>query len=157
MASSLDDINRGIVSLLLTDGRISSAEIARRLADDVSERVVRYRIECLRRDGVIHIGAVVNPQAVGFPVMGDVIIEVAAGKLRPLAEQLAAFENVSYVAAAAGDGDLSIQVYARDNDELVRFVDEVVGHLDGVLHTRTVFVPWKLKDVYEWQIPESAD
>jgi DNA-binding Lrp family transcriptional regulator len=61
------------------------------------------------------------------------------------------------VAAAAGDGDLSIQVYARDNDELVRFVDEVVGRLDGVLHTRTVFVPWKLKDVYEWQIPESAD
>ncbi len=87
--------------------------------------------------------------------MGDVIIEVAAGKLRPVAEQLAAFENVSYVAASAGDGDLSIQVYARDNQELLRFVDEVVGRLDGVLHTRTVVVPWKLKDVYEWQIPES--
>ena len=39
----------------------------------------------------------------------------------------------------------------------MRFVEEVVGRLDGVLHTRTVFVPWKLKDVYEWQIPETAD
>ena len=61
------------------------------------------------------------------------------------------------MAASAGDGDLSIQVYARDNQELLRFVDEVVGRLGGVLQTRTVVVPWKLKDVYEWQIPETGD
>jgi Lrp/AsnC family transcriptional regulator for asnA, asnC and gidA len=153
----LDARDLRIVDLLLNDGRASCAEIARSLGGGISERLVRYRIERLRRTGVIHIGAVVNPQAVGFPVMGDVLIEVAAGKLRTIAEQLAALENVSYVAASAGDGDLSIQVYARDNQELLRFVDEVVGCLDGVIHTRTAVVPWKLKDVYEWQIPESVD
>ena len=157
MAFSLDDIDRRIVALLLRDGRISSAEITRRLANNVSERSVRYRIERLRRNGVIQISAIVNPQAVGYPVMGDVLIEVAAGKLRPVAEQLTTFENVSYVAASAGDGDLSIQVYAHDNQELLRFVDEGVGRLDGVTRTRTVMVPWKLKDVYEWQIPELVD
>jgi Lrp/AsnC family transcriptional regulator, regulator for asnA, asnC and gidA len=153
----LDATDLQIVDLLLKYGRTSCAEIARHLSSAVSERSVRYRIERLRRNGVIHIGAVVNPQAVGFPVTGDVLIEVASGKLRTIAEQLATLENVSYVAASAGDGDLSIQVYARDNQELSRFVDEVVGRIEGVLHTRTALVPWKLKDVHEWQIPRLVE
>jgi DNA-binding Lrp family transcriptional regulator len=61
---------------------------------------------------------------------------------------------VSYVAGSAGDGDLSIQVYARDNQELLRFVDEVVGKVPGVTRTRTVMVPWKIKDVYQWNVPK---
>ena len=157
MNHKLDETDRRIIDLLLCDGRMSCARIARMLGGDVSERVVRYRIERLRRSGIVRIGAVVNPQAVGFPVMADVLIEVAPGRLRTLAEQLSLLENISYVAASAGDGDLSIQVYARDNAELSRFVDEVVGRLDGVVRTRTAVVPWKLKDVYQWQIPPSAE
>ncbi len=60
------------------------------------------------------------------------------------------------MAAATGQGDLSIQVYAQDNQELLRFVDEVVGRLEGVTRTRVVLVPWKLKDVYEWHVPETV-
>src|SRR5450756_2510592 len=45
---ALDAIDRSIVSLLLEDGRISSAEITRRIGH-VSERAVRYRIERLVR------------------------------------------------------------------------------------------------------------
>ena len=153
MAIELDDIDRQIVDLLLVDARMSAAEIGRRLDTSVSERSVRYRIERLRRGGVVRMSAVVSPQALGYEVTGDVLIEVAAGKLRQVAEELTGFANVSYVAASAGEGDLSIQVYARDNQELMRFVDEVVGRTDGVVRTRTVVVPWKLKDVYEWRIP----
>jgi Lrp/AsnC family transcriptional regulator for asnA, asnC and gidA len=157
MAITLDATDRHIVAQLLRDGRLSSAEITRRLDQRVSERSVRYRIERLRRAGIMRVSAVVNPQSIGYDVTGDVLIEVAAGKLRTVAEELTAFPNVSYVAASAGEGDLSIQVYAHDNQELVRFVDEVVGRLEGVTRTRTVVVPWKLKDVYEWQIPDSVE
>jgi Lrp/AsnC family transcriptional regulator for asnA, asnC and gidA len=149
----VDDTDRRIVDLLQSDGRVSCAKIARGLGGRISERTVRYRIDRLRRTGVVGIVTVVNPQAVGFPVMGDVLIEVSAGNLRAIAERLATLENVSYVAASVGDSDLSIQVYARDNQQLLRFVDEVVGRLEGVIRTRTALVPWKLKDVYEWQIP----
>jgi len=155
--NTLDDIDRRIVALLLEDGRSSAAEITRRLGVDVSERSVRYRIDRLRRVGVMRVSAVVNPQALGYEVTGDVQVEVAPGKLRQVAEQVARFPNVSYVAASAGEVDLSVQVYAHDNQELMRFVDEVLGHIDGVTRTRTVIVPWKLKDVYEWQVPESVE
>ena len=73
MPFTLDAIDRQVVSLLIEDGRISSAEITRRIGH-VSERAVRYRIERLIRTGVIRVGAVVMPQAVGFPVIGDVLV-----------------------------------------------------------------------------------
>ena len=155
MTFSLDAIDRKIVALLSEDGRISSAEMTRRIGH-VSERAVRYRIERLVRAGVVKITAIVNPQAVGYRVTGDVLIEVAPGMLQAVAEQLCSLDNISYVAGSVGDGDLSAQVYARDTEDLLRFVDEVIGKVQGVSRTRTVVVPWKLKDIYEWRIPETV-
>jgi len=152
---SLDVIDRQIVALLSEDGRISSAEMTRRIGH-VSERAVRYRIERLVRAGVIKVTAIVNPQAVGYRVTGDVIIEVAPGMLQTVAEQLCGLDNISYVAGSLGDGDLSAQVYARDTEDLLRFVDEVIGKVRGVSRTRTVMVPWKLKDIYQWRIPDTV-
>ena len=150
-----DAIDRQIVALLAEDGRISSAEMTRRIGH-VSERAVRYRIERLVRAGVVKVTAIVNPQAVGYRVTGDVLIEVAPGMLQAVAEQLCGLDNISYVAGSVGDGDLSAQVYARDTEDLLRFVDEVIGKVQGVSRTRTVVVPWKLKDIYEWRIPETV-
>jgi Lrp/AsnC family transcriptional regulator for asnA, asnC and gidA len=152
---SLDAIDRQIAALLSENGRISSAEMTRRIGH-LSERAVRYRIERLVRAGVVKVTAVVNPQAVGYRVTGDVIIEVAPGMLQAVAEQLCGLDNISYVAGSVGDGDLSAQVYARDTEDLLRFVDEVIGKVQGVSRTRTVVVPWKLKDVYQWRIPETV-
>ena len=155
MPFTLNAIDRQIVALLLEDGRTTSAEITRRVGH-VSERAVRYRIERLMRWGVIRVSAVVNPQAVGFPIMADVLIEVAPGRLQDVAAQVVEFENVSYVAGSVGEGDLSIQVYARDTEELLRFVNEVIGKVPGVTRTKLAMVPWKLKDVYQWHVPSDA-
>ena len=54
-----------IVNLLLEDGRMSASEMSRRMGD-ISERVIRYRIERMVNAGVIQISAVVNPEALGL-------------------------------------------------------------------------------------------
>jgi Lrp/AsnC family transcriptional regulator, regulator for asnA, asnC and gidA len=151
--SGLDSIDRQIVALLLKDGRMSSAAMARAIG--VSQRSVRYHLDRLTGSGVIQVGAVVNPQAIGLNVVGDVFLEVSPGQIREVAERFAALEEVSYVAGSIGNGDLSIQLCVRDAAELTRFVDDVVAMMPGVTKTRTVLVPWKLKDVYEWNIPPS--
>ena len=132
---------------------MSSSDVARRLGH-VSERTVRYRIERLMAEGVVHVGAIVNPVAVGYPVTADIWIEVVPGRLRSVADSLAALPEVSYVAYSTGERDLSIQVYARDNDDLHHFVSEVVGNIPGVARTSTMLVPWKVKDVHQWAIPD---
>jgi Lrp/AsnC family transcriptional regulator, regulator for asnA, asnC and gidA len=154
VAHRIDDIDRRIVSFLLADGRMSSSELARRLGQ-VSERTVRYRIERLIAEGIVHVGAIINPKALGLLVTADIWIEVVPGHLRRVAESLAALPQVSYVAYSTGDRDLSIQVYARDNDELHHFVSEVVGNIPGVTRTSTMLVPEKVKDVHQWGIPEA--
>jgi len=153
---TIDAFDRQIIAMLMEDGRASSAEITRRLGC-VSERAVRYRIDRLLRHGVIRVRAIVNPQAVDYAATGDVVIEVAPGTLQSVAQQLVELDNVSYVAGSVGDGDLSIQLFARDTEDLLRIVDEVIGKVPGVLRTRTIMVPWKLKDIYDWRVPVPVD
>jgi len=155
VTAKLDDIDREIIALLLQDGRMSSTQMARRLGD-VSERTVRYRVDRLIDRGVIQIGAIVNPRSLGYAVTADVWIEVSPSRLREVAEQLAHLQEVSYVAYSTGDRDLSIQVYARDNEELHAFVSDVVGNLPGVTRTSIMLVPWKVKDVHQWRVPDNA-
>ena len=152
MPISLDAIDRQIIALLVRDGRASAAKLSRAL-EDVSERTVRYRVERLLREGVISVSAIVSPLALGYRVIADVFVEVTPGEVERVAMRLADCEHVSYVAASIGRGDLSIQICARDEAELARIVEKVVATIPGVRHTRTALVPWKLKDVYEWQIP----
>lgn len=154
MARTIDHTDGEIVSLLLKDGRMPSAEIARRIG--VSERAVRYRIDRLIEDHVIEVSAIVKPVAIGFPVTADVWVEVEPGHILDVATQLVELEQISYVACSTGDRDLSIQVYARDNDELFRLVTEVIGKVPGVRKTSTILVPRVLKDVYDWDIPSSV-
>jgi Lrp/AsnC family transcriptional regulator for asnA, asnC and gidA len=151
----IDNIDRAIVDLLMEDGRMPSAEIARRLGD-VSERSVRYRLDRMVEEGVVRISAIPIPQALGFSVVADVFIEVEPGHILEVAHKMMEYECVSYVACSTGDRDVSIQVVAQDNAELYRFVTEVVGHVPGVRKTSTILVPLILKDVYEWHIPGSA-
>ena len=153
--SELDKVDRAIIRLLMQDGRMSIAEISRR-AGGVSARSVRYRLDRLIKNGVIRVCAITHPRKVGFEVMADVWIEIEPGRVLDVAHKMAEFQQVSYVGCSTGEKDLSIQVYARDNADLYRFVTEIIGNIPGVRKTNTVLVPLVLKDVYDWHIPEPA-
>ncbi|GAB4256924.1 MAG: Lrp/AsnC family transcriptional regulator [Thermoleophilia bacterium] len=151
----LDPLDYHIIELLQEDGRMSSADVARRIGG-VSDRTVRYRIDRLIRSGAIHVGAIVNPRFVGYDVIADVWIETVANRLSQVAAHLAELEKVSYVAYSTGDRNLSAQVYAPSNEELHEFVNEVVARIPGVARVRTMVVPRKIKDVHQWRVPSAA-
>jgi len=146
-----DKIDIKIVNLLLEDGRMSASEMSRRVGN-ISERLIRYRIDRMMSAGVIQIGAVVSPDALGLTVRADISIEVESDVLE-IARKLADLENVTYVACGIGQNDISIQLVAKDTAEIYYFVTEVVRKLPGVRKTTTSIVPIVLKDVYQWRIP----
>jgi Lrp/AsnC family transcriptional regulator, regulator for asnA, asnC and gidA len=150
----IDKIDLRIVDLLMKDGRMSSAEIARYVGD-VSERVVRYRIHRMTNEGLIKISAIPNPKSFGFNVIADIFIEVETGQINSVAEQLLVYKQISYVACSIGEKDISAQVLAHSTDEIYIFVTDVIGKIPGVRKTTTSIVPIVLKDVYEWRIPDS--
>ena len=151
----IDKIDLKIVNLLLEDGRKSASEIARQIGE-VSERAVRYRIERMIEEDVIRLSAVVRPEALGLPIRADVWLEVESDRIREVAQKMAEYENVTYVACSIGENDISIQVVAKDTDEVYRFVTETVRKVPGVRRTTTSIVPLILKDVYQWRAPETV-
>jgi len=157
--AKIDNIDKGIVDLLIEDGRMSCSEAARRLAAVgmvVSERSVRYRIERLVREGIMRVSAIANPHAVGYPVVADVLLEVEADQIQQVAETMSAYDCVSYVACSIGETDISLQVVAPDTGEVYRFVTEVIRKVPGVRKTTTSIVPRVIKDVYQWRIPDNV-
>jgi len=151
----IDKVDLRIVNLLLEDGRKSASGVARQLGD-VSERAVRYRVERMIEENVIQIGAVARPEAFGLPIKADVFLEVESDRIREVAQKMTEYENVTYVACSIGETDVSIQVVAKDTDEVYRFITETVRKVPGVRRTTTSIVPLILKDVYQWRVPESA-
>jgi Lrp/AsnC family transcriptional regulator for asnA, asnC and gidA len=147
-----DKVDLQIIDLLMEDGRIPAAEIARRVGR-ISERAVRYRIDRMVTDGLIKISAIVNPKLFGYPIVADVVIEMETGQINEVVQKLAAYECVSYVACSIGEMDVSVQVVAKDTGEVYRFSTEVIGKMPGVRKTTTSIVPIVLKDVYQWRIP----
>jgi len=147
-----DEIDTKIVALLMKDGRTPAAEISR-IIGNISERVVRYRIDRLVTENVIQIRPIINPKAFGYTTIADVWLEVESDCIQDVTQKAVQFENVSYVACSIGESDVSIQVLARDTSEVYRFVTEVLRKIPGVRKTTTAIVPVVLKDVYEWNIP----
>jgi Lrp/AsnC family transcriptional regulator for asnA, asnC and gidA len=150
----IDNIDLEIVDMLMEDGRMRAAEIARRLGNK-SERAVRYRIDRMVENHVIRLSAIVNPKGLGMNVVADVWLEVESDAILDVARKLTSYENVSYVACSIGETDISVQVLAADTTEVYNFVTEVIGKIPGVRKTTTSIVPIVLKDVFQWRIPTS--
>jgi len=151
----IDNTDINIINLLMEDGRMPASEMARRIGG-ISERVIRYRIERIVKEGYIQISAITNPKSLGYSVTADVFLEVESGAILDVAKKTSEYDCVSYVACSIGESDISIQVVGHDTDEVYQFVTEIIGKIPGVRKTTTSIVPLVLKDVYQWRIPKAA-
>src|SRR6184192_1913912 len=101
----LDDLSKRIIEQLQEDGRRAYATIGR--AVGLSEAAVRQRVQKLIDSGVMQIVAVTDPLTVGFHRQAMIGIR-CEGDLDPVAEALAAMEEVDYVVMTAGSFDLLV-------------------------------------------------
>jgi Lrp/AsnC family transcriptional regulator for asnA, asnC and gidA len=152
MARPVDELDRAIIKRLQVDGRMSSAEIARQLG--VAERTVRARIDRLINDNIIRLAASIVPAAVGYGVTADVFLEIEAGRVQELADQIAQRPEVGYVGLSTGDRDISIQIHARSVEEMYDFVTNDIGRMPGVVRTNTFIIPKIIKTHFGFVGPD---
>lgn len=148
MARVVDELDRAIVRYLQEDGRMASAEIARRL--NVAERTVRARIDRLIADDVIQLVARIQPATVGYGVTADVFLEVESGRIHEVATTIAARPEVGYVGLTTGDRDISIQIFAPSVEALYNIVTDDLGRIPGVVRTRTFIIPKVIKTHFDY-------
>ncbi len=111
-----------ILDALTEDGRASIESIARRAG--VSETTARRRTEWLLRNSLVHLRALVEPQALGLPVEAVLWIKAAPGKVEKIGRALGSQPAVRYAAAVAGDCQLVADVPLPDQDGLYRFITD---------------------------------
>ena len=125
-----DELDTQIVEYLVRDGRLSAANIAKRIGN-VTERTVRTRMNSLIERRLISVGAIVDPATLGNHVIADLLIEVEPGRTLEIADRLVDYEELSYVACSSGVNNITVMINAPDNHALLEFA-EVIGRVPGV-------------------------
>jgi len=127
---SEDKLNREIVAMLQSDGRMAFSEIAKSLS--VSEGTIRNRFNSMKQAGMLRIVAITDPVAAEYKSDAVLGIKVAAGHtVQALSERLAASNDVIYILWVSGRYDLLVEVVSNDRNGFLSFLDEEIhGHLD---------------------------
>ena len=126
----MDEINGRLINLFAAEPRIGVLEASRRLG--VARGTVQARLDRLSSAGVITgWGPDVSPEAIGFPVMAFLTLEIRQGSATSgghdaVATHLAAIPEVLEAYTITGAGDMWARVVARSNADLQRVIDQVL-------------------------------
>jgi DNA-binding Lrp family transcriptional regulator len=135
----LDDVDRGIVEALRTEGRLSMRALAERL--HISRAGVYSRVERLERDGVITgYSATVDPRRYGRSLSAYVNLKVAQQSWKALRKRVLAIEDVEHAALVSGEYDIVLLVRTRDVETLRDLVLTRLQDMPEVLGTQTVLI-----------------
>lgn len=145
----LDDVSKAIIEELQQDGRRSYASIGKVVG--LSEAAVRQRVQRLTDSGVMQIVAVTDPLELGFARQAMIGIR-AHGPLEPIADAIAAMEEVDYVVITAGSFDLLVEVVCESDEALLQVVSNKIRRIDDVTSTETFMYLRLRKQTYSWGV-----
>ncbi len=147
VTNPLDDVDKAILRILQTDGRISNVELARRI--NLSPPATHARLRRLEQDGVIReYTAVLNRERVGFDLLCFIHVSLALHQLAQVEGFRQAIRQMPEVLEChfvTGEYDYLLKVAVHNRKDLERFVVDQLTPLPGVarIHTSVVFTEVK--------------
>jgi len=148
---TLDDLDRGIVTLLQGDARASNLSVAKRIG--VSETTVRKRVARLVETRNIDFVLAVNPSMFGFQRVAFIGVQVDIDRALGAAEALCRLDAVNFLAYTSGTYDFLLIAQFRSDDDVVDFLTQQVAKIPGVRRTETAFVLRVTKRTALWGLP----
>lgn len=146
----VDDLDRKIIRMLQTDGRLSNTEIARSL--EITETTVRKRIAHLLEERLMSIVAVPTPEAQGMTLSAILGVSVELTAIREVADTIRTYPEVRYIGMSSGRYDLMIEAFFVDQEHLLEFITDKLGGLSGITGLETSVILKVVKFSYEWEI-----
>jgi len=146
--SELDKIDRRILNILQTEGRIANIELADRIG--LSPTAAGERLKRLLKDGYIEgFGARLVPEKLGYGLL--VFVEVLLDKTTPdvfdkFATAVRRAPEVLECHMVAGGFDYLIKTRLPDMTTYRRFLGSILLSLPGVKETRTYAVMEEVKN-----------
>jgi Lrp/AsnC family transcriptional regulator, regulator for asnA, asnC and gidA len=142
----LDEVDKRIVEALQESGRTPFRRVAAEIG--ISEATVRARYGRLAAANVLQVLAVTNPLELGFEAMTMVGVK-ASGAPEPVADEIAAWPEASYVVITAGRYDLLVELVCADRRQLLELTNRIRA-VDGVASTESFLYLHLHKQLYNW-------
>jgi len=144
----LDEIDQAIISYLQYDGRAPFTQIAEYL--NISEGAVRRRVKNLMDSGMMQVVAIVEPHSLGLDEGVLIGINVRANMTEEVADSVAKLPEVSYLFQAAGEFDLFAEVFCKDRNHFVSFLNTKLQKVPGIERTQSFLILKMHKLSYRW-------
>ncbi|WP_027724026.1 Lrp/AsnC family transcriptional regulator [Tuberibacillus calidus] len=127
----IDDIDKRILDCLIENGRMSYADIGKKL--NLSRVAIRERVNQLIEKGIIEkFSVVINSEAAGKKVSAFFEVDCEPQYLVPVAETLVNHPSVVSCYQMTGPSTLHMHVLFEDFEQLEQFINEEIYKLKGI-------------------------
>lgn len=144
----LDELDRSILRLLKNDGRRTYADMSKALG--VPEATIRQRFNRLVREGHTLVVALTRRDTTGPRIDVMVGLNIVPSKMLEVARAVARLEGVRWLAITSGAYDILFSATFGTDQELLTFLTENVGKIEGIDSIRTHHVLQHVKRTIEW-------
>jgi len=144
---TLDRRDRGILSELQRDGRITTQELAQKVG--MSASACWRRVRALEESGVIDRYTVIcDPRKAGFGLSFMTLVSLVRHEQKHVenfVREVRRHPEVLECFATSGEDDYHLRVVAEDIDAYNRFLDDFILRLPGVSQVRSNIVLKEIK------------
>ncbi|MCV9938354.1 Lrp/AsnC family transcriptional regulator [Boseaceae bacterium BT-24-1] len=140
----LDQAERLIIRLLQEDGRMPTAEMARRLS--ISEPTVRKKLSQLTQEGRVRIRATADPVDLGYEASAFIGIDVERNAIIKVAKVLQQYSFVDSVAVTTGPYDLIVKACFETLSDLYDFILVELAAVDGIKDSNSLMILQTIKN-----------
>ena len=148
MIDRLDDVDLNILRLLQQDGRISNAELARRVG--LSPPSVLQRVRKLEEMKLVkEYTAVLDHEALGFKLVVMAMVSLALHQEQPIERFRKAVKDMPEVLECmhvSGDFDFLLKIVVKDMAAYEEFIRERLSAIKGVGKIQSSFILAMNKD-----------
>jgi Lrp/AsnC family transcriptional regulator for asnA, asnC and gidA len=134
----VDKLDRKILSILSKNARIAFKDVAEQCG--VSRAAIHKRVERLKEDGVITgSGFSINPKSIGYGTCTYVGISLERGSMyKNVVKKLQNIPEIVECHFTTGPYTMMVKAYVRDNEQLMKLLNDTLQSIDGVVSTETL-------------------
>ena len=144
--NGLDELDQKIIQLLVKNARMSYSDIGEKIG--ISRVAVKARIQALENKGIIEeYTTIINPQKINGAVSCYFEIETKPDSFKEVTDILNKNNIVTQIYRVTGRDKLHVHAVASSNEEMERFLHDVIDTLPGVLSCSCNIILSRVKDI----------
>ena len=144
--NGLDELDQKIIQLLVKNARMSYSDIGEKIG--ISRVAVKARIQALENKGIIEeYTTIINPQKINGAVSCYFEIETKPDSFKEVTDILNKNNIVTQIYRVTGRDKLHVHAVASSNEEMERFLHDVIDTLPGVLRCSCNIILSRVTDI----------